>query len=138
MPGTLIVEKSWGREVVLVNDEGFYCLKELHIDPGRCCSCHMHPVKRETFCVIDGRATIEINGDVKDFRHGDSVTIEPGTWHRFGSVCGAMIAEVSTYHSDDDVVRDPERLSGEWPDEWNDAGIPSGPLEAVAGRIGAD
>lgn len=108
-----VVDKLWGYEVWLVNNEK-YCAKILRVKPGFQCSLHMHPIKKESFYVQDGVVDLQIGElndsglmDLKQLRLniGDSHTIEPGTFHRFWSDDGAEILEISTTHSDDDVVR---------------------------------
>lgn len=48
---------------------------------------------------------MEYGDNVRDMFPGDSVTIFPGTFHRFSGYEKSMISEVSTTHSDEDVVR---------------------------------
>jgi mannose-6-phosphate isomerase-like protein (cupin superfamily) len=104
-----VVEKAWGREEWLVNNE-LYCCKFLRINPGWQCSWHRHKVKDETFFVLNGDVRLES----EDIRHhpiyealgaGDERRIRPGTLHMFGSKTGATILEVSTHHDDEDVER---------------------------------
>jgi len=110
------VDKVWGQEVWLVNNER-YCAKLLHINAGWQCSLHMHPIKKETFIVLDGGVCLEVAQSNIDSAplvtkqiqlvSGDSYTLEPNTFHRFFSYTDqpAVILEISSTHSDDDVVR---------------------------------
>lgn len=112
------VDKKWGMELWLVNNSS-YCGKILHINSGWQCSLHMHPVKRETFIVLDGGVGLEVgmgfdeNGENPAYFEqlqlvaGDSYTLEPGTYHRFHSYLDepAVILEISSTHDDNDVVR---------------------------------
>lgn len=111
------VQKAWGQEIWLVNNER-YCAKLLHINSGWQCSLHMHPIKKETFVIIDGGVNLEVADTVVptdeplEFDHiqlvpGDSYTLEPNTYHRFWSYTDtpAVVLEISSTHSDDDVVR---------------------------------
>lgn len=103
------VAKAWGYEVWLVN-EPEYCAKRLRLFSGRKCSLHYHKVKKETFIVESGLVKLE-HKDPRGFpldellKAGESRTILPNTPHRFSSIRGAWILEVSTHHSDEDVVR---------------------------------
>jgi mannose-6-phosphate isomerase-like protein (cupin superfamily) len=112
-----IVEKIWGVEHWIVND--IYCAKILEITPGYQCSFHYHPQKRETFHVLEGVVRLE-QRDIRwipfdEFLEpGETRTIEPKTPHRFSSKDGAKILEISSHHSDSDVVRLAE--SGKIPD----------------------
>jgi len=108
------VTKIWGKEVWIVNDE--YCGKFLYVKRGAWCSCHKHPIKKETFKVVEG--TIELHLENEKF-HLDSdslpVTIEPDTFHRFCGVTDAIILEISTHHDDEDVVRLEESYAADKP-----------------------
>ena len=99
------VRKIWGTETIFVN-EPEYCLKELRIDPGKRCSLHYHNIKKETFIVQSGFIRIERLGypDLV-LKHGDQLLILPKTPHRFSSVNGATMLEVSTHDDSEDCVR---------------------------------
>ena len=103
-----IVDKLWGREQWLVNNE-HYCAKRLFLTPGVQCSLHYHPVKQETFIIESGWVVLEQNGEWFLLGPGMSRTILPGEPHRFWAHNGGeeerVILEVSTHHSDADVVR---------------------------------
>lgn len=106
-----IIEKDWGYEQVLVNND-HYCAKILHIYPGWECSLHYHRVKKETFICIEGKVDVEVMDNEGVIMHtilipGQDLTLEPGTPHRFSSQNWGISAvlEVSTPHSDEDVVR---------------------------------
>lgn len=113
LDGFKTVDKVWGQEIWLVNNER-YCAKLLHINAGWQCSLHMHPVKKETFIVLDGGIGLQLGPTVDcgiqpqiHMVAGESHTLEPGTYHRFWSYTDqpAVILEISSTHSDDDVVR---------------------------------
>lgn len=106
------VPKVWGTEVWLCNT-ALYCSKLLLLKEGMQCSMHMHPIKNETFIVLEGTPSIETGGSAAEamvayrmLGPGDSVYIPTGLYHRFGAPSGAsVLLEVSTQHSDLDVVR---------------------------------
>ena len=108
------VDKAWGQEIWLVNNER-YCAKLLHINAGWQCSLHYHPIKKETFIVLDGGINLELGlignptyGTTNTYLvAGESWTLEPNTPHRFSSYTDqpAVVLEISSTHSDDDVVR---------------------------------
>lgn len=98
------VEKDWGHEEYTA-DEPEYCGKLLVISPGWQCSLHMHPIKKETFFVLQGMVILELGSAQVGGIRGDRFTILPGVKHRFGSVNGATLIETSMHHEDDDVVR---------------------------------
>ncbi len=96
------VKKVWGSETILVNND-LYCGKLLHIDKGATCSYHYHPVKQETFHCLEGEVLLSVKG--AEFLLEEPYTINPNTPHKFYGITDAVILEVSTPHSDEDVVR---------------------------------
>jgi mannose-6-phosphate isomerase-like protein (cupin superfamily) len=100
----MTVTKAWGCEEVICN-EPEYCAKWLYIAAGRKCSLHYHLKKKETFSVQSGEVCLEHNGMKEDLTVGDLRTIPPGVAHRFSSRDFAVLLEISTHHSDEDVVR---------------------------------
>lgn len=105
----MLIPKTWGREEVIVS-EPEYTAKYLVISPGKKCSLHYHPIKKETFHVERGKVLLE-QLDVRGIpfsetlETGASRTIMPKTPHRFSSKEGAVLLEISTHHEDSDVVR---------------------------------
>lgn len=100
-----VVKKKWGAEYIHHNDKD-YCLKQLEIVHGALSSLHYHVKKIETFLIIYGTVVLEIGGAELIMTVGHSVTIPPGTPHRFRTATPrARIVEASTFHDDKDVVR---------------------------------
>jgi mannose-6-phosphate isomerase-like protein (cupin superfamily) len=99
-----VVEKVWGEEEWIVNND-LYCSKLLHIKPGYVCSDHRHPIKDETFYVLAGHGAVRIGGGVRQVKVGDTIRIEPLTWHCFATAAGMTLLEISTHHEDADVER---------------------------------
>lgn len=102
--GPNVIHKNWGMEVVYAN-EPEYCAKLLIIRDGGKSSLHYHSVKKETFYVQSGIVRLERPPLDELLFPGDRRTLEPNTPHRFSSVRGAEILEVSTHHEDSDVTR---------------------------------
>lgn len=103
------VSKAWGTEIILVNNDQ-YCAKLLHLTKGWQCSLHRHLKKTETFFVLSGNPIIELRKRDELVPTvcipGSKVHIKAGTFHRFMSyISDALLLEVSTPHSDDDVER---------------------------------
>lgn len=103
------VSKVWGAEVWFCN-EPLYCAKELILEPGWKCSLHCHKVKTETFVVMSGHCTLELDGiPARILFPGDKQTILPGQYHRFSlepeAIQSCSILEVSTHHEDSDSYR---------------------------------
>ena len=96
------VKKVWGHEEWLVNNDK-YCGKLLHLDKGAQCSFHYHPIKQETFHCLAGEVMLSVKG--VEFLLKEPYTINPDTTHSFYGITDAVILEISTHHSDSDVVR---------------------------------
>ena len=100
-----VTEKVWGREIYVVNEKE-YCAKFLCLKKGAQCSYHYHPKKKETFYAIRGEAILTIED--KDYilnPFSPPKTILPEQKHSFFGLKHTVILEVSTFHSDEDVVR---------------------------------
>lgn len=105
--------KLWGGELWLENND-LYCGKLLYLKEGYVSSIHYHQQKDETFVALEGVVIVEIydmNGTLletlplRGWAH-DKVRLEPFTPHRFYVEEGrGVVLEVSTPHSDEDVVR---------------------------------
>ncbi len=111
------VWKKWGFEDIIENNEN-YCLKVITCVDENWSSGgkhHYHPIKDETFYVIEGTLELDSELDPGPFcmsrllRVGESYRIKPGVKHRFRSVgkigVKCVFIEASTHHSDDDTVR---------------------------------
>ncbi len=99
------VPKLWGEELWHHNSGG-YCMKTLKLRRGFQCSLHYHPVKAETFLVVQGEVVFELDGELRTLRLGDSIDIPAGHPHRFSArTFRATVIEASTTHDDLDVIR---------------------------------
>lgn len=100
-----IVPKVWGAELWIVN-EPEYCGKFLEIKKGTSGSLHYHPIKKETFKILKGKIFLELGGKKQKLNiNSPPVTIYSGVQHRITGITDATILEISTTHSDADVVR---------------------------------
>jgi len=102
----LIVPKLWGEERWIVNNQK-YCAKLLLLKPGFRSSLHYHPVKDETFHILEGDCFLEIGSQNSYLAPTETIRIQPGVKHCFWTANpqGCTILEISTPHSDQDVVR---------------------------------
>jgi len=111
-PPPKIVQKGWGYEVWLHNDEK-YCLKLLCFRPITTCSMHFHALKTETWYILAGAFELELldtlAGTVKHSRleAGDWLDIPPLMPHRLSCVSQVegVIVEASTQHFENDSYR---------------------------------
>jgi N-acetylneuraminate synthase len=70
---------------------------------------HFHKQKEETFQLLDGDIEIVKNGERFSLRPGDTFLVEPDAWHKFHTLDGAIVEEVSTTHfNNDSFYEDPE------------------------------
>jgi quercetin dioxygenase-like cupin family protein len=74
---------------------GEYVLIEAAVAPGGGVASHVHPYQTEEFEVLSGSVEFRRNGEKVVAHKRDSVTIEPGTIHRFKNV-GAYEARFTT------------------------------------------
>lgn len=70
---------------------------------------HYHKIKEETFQLLWGDIEITVNGKKMSLRPGDTCLVKPGEWHKFQTLNGAVIEEVSTtYKVSDSCYQDPK------------------------------
>lgn len=115
------VEKEWGHEEYLIDRVGYYCLKRMVLKPGFHSSLHRHDATEESWYVERGEVIVDWSQDVAPLllmqillEEGDTLTIEPGMWHSFGTRRrgGACFLEVSTIDGATNTERWPKILSG--------------------------
>ena len=99
------VDKLWGKEEWLVNNDK-YCCKILYLNKGYQCSLHYHKKKDETFYVLEGVIELQVDTLRFNLQETDYFRITPNTLHRFKSITDkSKILEVSTTHYDTDSYR---------------------------------
>jgi len=91
-----IVNKPWGREIVLTDSNLPYVGKILEIKAGARLSLQYHDKKTETLTLVKGEANITINSDTQSMTPYTSYTITPNTIHRISATTDSQIFEVST------------------------------------------
>ncbi len=93
--------------ITVVNRE--YAKKILVQLPGQMHPWHFHKLKEETFVILSGELTMELENKRKLLVPGDTMTVLPGVWHRFWTETGCVFEEISTTaHKTDSLYRDPE------------------------------
>jgi quercetin dioxygenase-like cupin family protein len=75
-----------------------YCKKLLILFPGQRHPEQYHKQKEETFHVLYGDVQLVLDGESKECKPGDVITVNPGVRHAFRSVGGAVIEEISSTH----------------------------------------
>ena len=92
--------------ITVVNRD--YCKKLLVLLPGQKHPEQYHKQKEETFHVLYGDAWINLDGNVRQYKAGEVVTVEKGVKHSFGTDTGVIIEEISsTHYVDDSYFTDP-------------------------------
>lgn len=81
----------------IVNDtENRYCGKFLFLFEGQRCPLHHHRIKDETFFIVRGVVSMELDGETRLMRPGDVLKVAPGQRHTFAGHDGpALVLEVS-------------------------------------------
>lgn len=84
-------------EYWIVNDRtNDYCGKFLFLFAGQRCPLHYHKIKDETFFVVKGRVSMEVNGASLTLAEGETYKMAPGWKHTFAADGGhALVLEVS-------------------------------------------
>ena len=96
-----IVDKPWGREVILTTSDLPYTAKILEINAGKRLSLQYHDQKLETLCLISGEANIIWGTDKNNLKTEKMIpengyTIQPNIIHRFEAISDCQIYEAST------------------------------------------
>jgi len=79
-----------------------YCKKLIIMLPGQKHPMHHHEKKEETFHVLYGDVTINLDGIEKEYKPGEIIIVERGVKHSFSSRNGMVFEEVSTTHYKND------------------------------------
>ena len=75
-----------------------YCKKLIIQVAGQFHPVHFHKKKEETFQVLFGETTLEIEGEEHVLKPGDTMLVKPGQQHSFWTKTGVIIEEISTTH----------------------------------------
>jgi len=87
-----------------------YCKKIIVMFPGQQHPEHFHVKKEETFHILHGDFHIELNGEKRNHKAGDIVTIERQSKHSFMSDTGGIFEEVSTTNYINDSFYEDDRI----------------------------
>jgi N-acetylneuraminate synthase len=102
--------REFGAVIVdCVNRE--YCKKLLVVLPRQKHPYHYHKRKEETFQLLHGDLEIEANGAARKLNPGDTFLVLPETWHKFHSLDGAIVEEISTTHYKNDSIYEDEVIN---------------------------
>lgn len=102
------VHRPWGSYTVL-EDGGVYKIKRVTVKPGETLSLQLHHHRSEHWVVVSGTAEVELDGETRFLRKGESTYVHSGTKHRLKNP-GLVLLEVievqlGDYLEEDDIVR---------------------------------
>ena len=101
-------DRPWGTFYV-IQDESNYKIKRLEINPGHRLSYQYHKKRSETWIVIEGNPTVNIEGTIKDYNPGDTIIIPVLSKHRiennYESIVKILEVQTGTYFGEDDIIR---------------------------------
>lgn len=103
-----IGERPWGKYYVLA-DEPNYKLKRIEVNPGQRLSYQYHHKRQEQWTVVEGEATVVLDGVDNVVKYGESIFIPLGAKHRIENRTDKMVVfievQTGTYFGEDDIVR---------------------------------
>ena len=106
--GVNYVSKPWGGYTVLDVSKD-YQLKSINVLPGESLSLQSHEFRQENWIVVDGEATVELDGEKMILKKGNSIFIPIKSKHRLSNhgLKNLTIIEVQTgtYFGEDDIIR---------------------------------
>lgn len=101
-------ERPWGRFSNLY-DEKHTKVKTITVKPSQRLSLQSHARRSETWTVVKGQATVQVDEEFLTLDVGQSVSIPVGAKHRLSNETSELleIIEVQTgnYFGEDDIVR---------------------------------
>ena len=101
-------ERPWGRFFV-IHDEPNYKLKRIEVDPGERLSYQYHNRRSEVWTIVEGNAIVTIEGDIKEFKEGDTILIPKRAKHRIENKKQKKVVfievQLGSYFGEDDIVR---------------------------------
>ncbi|MEI7856473.1 MAG: mannose-1-phosphate guanylyltransferase/mannose-6-phosphate isomerase [Methanomicrobiales archaeon] len=102
------VHRPWGSYTVL-EDSGVYKIKRVTVRPNQKLSLQLHHHRSEHWIVVSGTAEVELDGETRLLRKGESTFVRSGMKHRLRNpgVIPLEVIEVQLgeYLEEDDIVR---------------------------------
>ena len=100
--------RPWGSFFV-IHDEKNYKLKRIEVEKGGRLSYQYHHKRSEVWTVVQGIATITLNGNILEKNIGEAITIPQGMKHRVENkheeILVIIEVQTGTYFGEDDIVR---------------------------------
>jgi len=102
------VHRPWGSYTVLEETE-IYKIKRVSVKPGQKLSLQLHHHRSEHWVVVSGTAEVELNGETRLLRQGESTFVRSGMKHRLknpGIIALEVIeVQLGEYLEEDDILR---------------------------------
>jgi mannose-1-phosphate guanylyltransferase / mannose-6-phosphate isomerase len=102
------VHRPWGSYTVL-EESGVYKIKRVTVRPDQKLSLQLHHHRSEHWVVVSGTAEVELDGEIRLLRKGESTFVRSGMKHRLRNpgVIPLEVIEVQLgeYLEEDDIVR---------------------------------
>ena len=73
--------RPWGSFFV-IHDEHNYKLKRIEVQPGQRLSYQYHKKRSEVWTIVDGKAVVTLDGEIKTLNSGETILIPQGMKHR--------------------------------------------------------
>ena len=103
-----ISKRPWGKYSVLINDFKFK-LKIIEVNPGHRLSYQFHNKRSEVWVVVNGSCEVTIDGEIKNLKYGDSISIYKKSKHRIynnsKNILQFVEVQTGSYFGEDDIVR---------------------------------
>jgi len=100
--------RPWGYFKNLINSKNFK-VKYLTVKPGQRLSLQYHKKRSEHWIIIEGTATVHLNGEIKKLNSGMSIDIPCLANHYVGNYEESQLTlievQMGTYFGEDDIVR---------------------------------
>lgn len=101
-------DTPWGRWEVLL-DANYCKVKRITVNSGQRLSYQKHFKRQEFWVIVQGTATITLDGDVKTFNTGELVHIPKEASHRIANETDSPVIFVEvqqgSYFGEDDIIR---------------------------------
>ena len=73
-----------------------HSLAEATIEAGEATVRHHHRVSEEIYYLVEGTATMELDGETTTVSAGDAILIPPGAWHQITASAGGPVRLLCT------------------------------------------
>ena len=101
-------KRPWGRFYVL-HDEVNYKIKRIEVESNQRLSYQFHYKRAEAWTIVQGEATVTLDGIERIFKVGETVIIPLSAKHRVANLGAELLifieVQIGSYFGEDDIVR---------------------------------